>query len=154
MQAALDDPARLRALYRTGLLDTSPEEPFDRLTRLAAKLLKVPATFISLLDRDRDFYKSSTGFPEPLASRRQIEGRTFCHYTLGSKSPLVIGDALQDPEFRSVPTVESMGVRAYAGVPLVTSEGRRWAASAPSTSSPASGRPRTWKCLPSCRSPP
>ena len=54
----LADPTRLAALERTGLLDTPPEEPFDRLTRLAAKLLRVPVTFISLLDRDRDFYKS------------------------------------------------------------------------------------------------
>jgi signal transduction histidine kinase len=122
-QTILEDRARLRALERTGLLDTPPEEPFDRLTRLAAKLLKVPVTFLSLLDRDRDFYKSQSGFPEPLASRRQIEGRTFCHYTLGSSQPLVIPDTHADPEFRMVPTVESLGVRAYAGVPLVTSEG-------------------------------
>ena len=123
LQEKLEDPARLRALYRTELLDSSPEEPFDRLTRLAAKLLGVPATFISLVDRDRDFYKSATGFAEPLASRRQIEGRTFCHYTLGSKSPLLIGDALLDAEFRTVPTVESLGVRAYAGVPLLSPDG-------------------------------
>lgn len=123
LQAILDDPERLRALHRTGLLDSAPEEPFDRLTRLAAKLLKVPAVFIALLDRDRDFYKSAVGFAEPLATRRQIEGRTFCHYTLGSTQPLVIGNALEDPAFRQVPTVESLGVRAYAGVPLITGDG-------------------------------
>ncbi len=122
-QAILENPARLRALERTGLLDTPPEETFDRLTRLAAKLLRVPVTFISLLDKDRDFYKSASGFPEPLASVRQIEGRTFCHHAIGSSSPLVIGDTLADPEFKTVPTVESLGIRAYAGVPLITSDG-------------------------------
>ena len=118
-----DDPARLGAVARTGLLDTPPESSFDRLTRLAAKLLRVPVTFISLVDRDRDFYKSCYGFPEPLASRRQLEGATFCHLTLGSSSPLVIDDTTVDPAHREVPTVKTLGVRAYAGIPLVDTEG-------------------------------
>ncbi len=118
-----DDPARLGAVARTGLLDTPPESSFDRLTRLAAKLLRVPVTFVALVDRDRDFYKSNYGFPEPLASRRQLEGRTFCHLTLGSASPLVIEDTTVDPAHRAVPTVETLGVRAYAGIPLVDAEG-------------------------------
>jgi hypothetical protein len=103
----LSDPARLAALERTGLLDTAPEEPFDRLTRLAARLLRVPVTFITLLDRDRDFYKSASGFPEPLASARQLEGRTFCHLTLGSSAPLIIDDTTGDPAHAAVPTVQS-----------------------------------------------
>lgn len=119
----LADPARLAALERTGLLDTQPEEPFDRLTRLAAKLLRVPVTFISLLDRDRDFYKSAAGLPEPLASTRQLQGRTFCHHTLESQAPLVIDDTTVDPVYRAVPTVDTLGVRAYAGVPLISEEG-------------------------------
>ena len=123
VDATLSDPARLAALRRTALLDTPPEEPFDRLTRLAAKLLRVPVTFISLLDRDRDFYKSAAGFPEPLASARQLQGRTFCHLTLGSRKPLVIDDTMADATHRAVPTVTTLGVRAYAGVPLITSGG-------------------------------
>ena len=84
----------------------------------------MPVTFISLLDRDRDFYKSAAGFPEPLASGRQLEGRTFCHLTLTSRAPLVIEDTYVDPVHRAVPTVETLGVRAYAGVPMVTPEGQ------------------------------
>lgn len=117
------DPARLAALSRTRLLDTPPEESFDRLTRLAAKLVNVPATFISLVDAERDFYKSCFGFGEPLATTRQLEGQTFCHFAIVSDGPLLIADTMADSVFRKVPTVESLGVRAYAGIPLVTDDG-------------------------------
>ncbi|MDP9348409.1 MAG: sensor domain-containing diguanylate cyclase, partial [Gemmatimonadota bacterium] len=80
----LHDPARLAALRRTALLDTPPEEAFDRLTRVAARVVEVPATFLSLVDERRDFYKSCFGFGEPLASTRQLEGTTFCHYSIVS----------------------------------------------------------------------
>lgn len=114
---------RLDALLQTGLLDTPPEESFDRLTRLAAKLVKVPATFISLVDEERDFYKSCFGFGEPLATTRQLEGQTFCHFALVSSGPLLISGTLADPVFREVPTVQSLGVRAYAGIPFITDSG-------------------------------
>lgn len=117
-QAALGDPERLAALRETGLLDSEIEEEFDRLTRLAAKLLSAPATFFSLVDADRDFYKSCFGFPEPLASERQMEGTTFCHYALVADGALVIPDTRADPIYRNVPTVESLGVSAYIGVPI------------------------------------
>ena len=114
---------RLDALAQTDLLDTPAEESFDRLTRLAAKLINVPATFISLVDEQRDFYKSCFGFGEPLASARETEGRTFCHYALVSSGPLLISDTMADPVFREVPTVQSLGVRAYAGIPLIMDAG-------------------------------
>ncbi|HSP45009.1 MAG TPA: GAF domain-containing sensor histidine kinase [Chthoniobacterales bacterium] len=107
----------------TGLLDTPPEESFDRLTKLAAKLTGVPSTFISLVDESRDFYKSCFGFGEPLATTRQLEGRTFCHHAIVSSAPLIINDTLADPIFREIPTVQSLGVRAYAGIPLITDDG-------------------------------
>lgn len=118
------DAARLDALRETGLLDSEVEEQFDRLTRLAASLLGAPATFFSLVDQDRDFYKSCFGFPEPLASERQVEGVTFCHYSLVSKGALVIPDTRADPIYRTVPTVESMGVAAYLGVPIHAPDGQ------------------------------
>jgi signal transduction histidine kinase len=90
---------------------------------LAAKLTRVPVTFISLVDEQRDFYKSCFGFGEPLSQTRTLEGRTFCHYTLVETGPLLIPDTLADPAFRQVPTVESLGVRAYAGIPLIMDDG-------------------------------
>lgn len=121
--AAVRDPDRLAAVHRTGLLDTPAEEAFDRLTRLAAKVTRAPVTFISLVDAERDFYKSSFGFGEPLATERQLSGVTFCHYTVGSYNPVVIPDVRADPEFSRVPTVESLGVAAYLGVPLIDADG-------------------------------
>ena len=61
IQERLERPQRLAALVRTGLLDTPPEASLDQLTRLAAAQLGVPSTFISLVDRERDFYKSHFG---------------------------------------------------------------------------------------------
>ena len=112
------DPARLEALRETRLLDTPAEESFDRLTRLAVRLVRVPVAFVSLVDEDRDFYKSHCGFGEPLSVVRQLEGTTFCHYAIASETPLVIPDTRADPVFRHVPTVESLGIAAYAGVPI------------------------------------
>lgn len=123
IQAALADPRRLAAVRDTGLLDTPPEEIFDRLTRLAAKLTGAPVTFVSLVDADRDFYKSAYGLGEPLNTTRQLSGRTFCHYPLVSGEALILEDVTQLAVFRDVPTVNSLGIRAYAGIPLRTDDG-------------------------------
>jgi PAS domain S-box-containing protein len=120
--AVVHDPARLAAVRGTGLLDAPAEEPFDRLTRLAVRLLNVPATFLSLVDEDRDFYLAATGFGEPLAAARELAGRTFCHFSVAGATPehpLVIPDTRADPRYRDVPTVETLGVAAYVGVPLM-----------------------------------
>jgi len=103
----------------TGLLDSEVEEAFDRLTRLAVRLVKIPAAFVSLVDEDRDFYKSACGFGEPLASYRHLEGPTFCHFTVQAAQPLVIPDTKADPIYRDVPTVQSLGVAAHVGIPIV-----------------------------------
>jgi len=120
----ITQPERLAAVRATGLLDTPAEPEFDRLTRLAARLTGAPVTFVSLVSEDRDFYKSCFGFPEPLASERQLTGTTFCHFALVSKGPLVIENALDHPIYREVPTVHSLGVRAYLGIPLITHTGQ------------------------------
>lgn len=100
------------------MLESAAEESFDSLTLLAARLLKVPASFISIVGADHDFYKSHVGFPVQLAQARQQPGRTFCHYSLADDEALVIDDTHGDPTWKAVPTVETLGVRAYAGVPL------------------------------------
>ena len=124
VNSTIADPKRLEAVRQMALLDTPPEECFDRLTRLAAKLTEAPVAFVSLVDMNRDFYKSEFGFGEPLASLRQLEGRTFCHYAISSDAPLVLDDVTQESTYRNVSTVESLGVRAYAGIPLVTVDGQ------------------------------
>lgn len=104
-------------MHESGLLDES-SEAFDRLTRLAFALLGVPATFLSIVDEDRDFYLSQMGFGEPLSTTRSLRGKTFCHLAIAGDGPLVINDTRVDPEHRAIPTVESLGVAAYLGVPI------------------------------------
>lgn len=113
----VSDPDRLRSVRASGLLETTSES-FDRLTRLAQVLLRVPATFLSVVDEDRDVYLSQVGFGEPLRTTRSITGRTFCHLAIEHVGPLVIEDTGVDPVHRAIPTVESLGVAAYLGVPV------------------------------------
>lgn len=114
----LASPMRLKAVAHCGMLDSAYEESFDALTDLAARLLKAPISFVSIIDQHRDFYKSHFGFPAELATQRQLAGRTFCHFTLVRDEILVIDDTHSHPSWQSVPTVQSLGVRAYVGVPL------------------------------------
>jgi signal transduction histidine kinase len=116
-------PERLAAVHKTELLDTPPDPALDRLTQLAGRMLGAPVVFLSIVGADRDFYKSTYGVPEPMVSKRQMNGRTFSHYTVMSEGPLVLDDVVGHPVFRDVPTVKTMGVRAFAGIPLRNSEG-------------------------------
>jgi GAF domain-containing protein len=110
---------RLAALRRTGLLDSPAEEPFDRLTRLASRLFKTPVALVSLVDADRQFFKSAVGLPEPWQTRRETPlTHSFCKYAVASQEPLVIPDARKDPSFRDNPAVRELKIVAYAGVPL------------------------------------
>ena len=118
----LENEARLEALRRTSLLDSPPEEAFDRLTRAATTVLRVPVALVSLVDSDRHFFKSQCGLSEPLASLRQNPlTHSFCKHAVGSREPLVVTDARADPVFGRYST--ATGVIAYAGIPLITSEG-------------------------------
>ena len=113
---------RLAALGRTGLLDTPAEEPFDRLTRLATRLLKTPVALVSLVDRNRQFFKSSVGLPEPWRSRRETPlTHSFCKHAVAQQQPLVIPDARKDPTYRDNPAVRELQIVAYAGIPLTLS---------------------------------
>lgn len=118
------EPARLAAVRRTNLLDTPAEECFDQLTRLAAEKVGVPVAFLSLIDDRSAFFKSCFGFGEPLESRRRLGGETFCHHALMSDSLLVIDDTRADVKYAAVPTVRSLGVAAYLGVPLHSADGQ------------------------------
>src|ERR671914_144008 len=95
--ARLNDPRRLDALRTSGLLDTPSEEAFDRLTRLVTRILGVPVALVTLVDGDRQFFKSCVGLPEPWATRRETPlSHSFCQYTVTTGEPLVIDDARKD----------------------------------------------------------
>jgi GAF domain-containing protein len=110
---------RLSTLARTGLLDTPPEEAFDRFTRIATRWFKTPVALVSLVDSDRQFFKSAVGLPEPWRSRRETPlEHSFCKHAVARDEPLIIADARKDPAFCESPGVRDLHIIAYAGVPL------------------------------------
>lgn len=123
-RAALADEGRLAALRRTGLLDTPPEETFDRLTRLVCRLLGVPVALVSLVDADRQFFKSVVGLPEPWLKLRQTSLlHSFCQHVVATGQPLMIQDASRHPLVSGNLAVPDLGVLAYLGMPLATADG-------------------------------
>ena len=110
---------RLSALARSGLLDTAPEESFDRYTRLAARWFNTPVALVSLVDRERQFFKSEVGLPEPWRTLRETPlTHSFCKHTVALQMPVMIADAREDPLYRDNPAVRELNVVAYAGMPL------------------------------------
>lgn len=121
--ATVNDPSRLRALYATGLLDSPPEEAFDRITRAAAAALDAPHSAVSLIDADRQFFKSTVGMGGNSPEERQTPlDRSVCQYALAKGTPLVIEDARVHPIFKNHPAVVDGSVVAYLGIPLVDEE--------------------------------
>ncbi len=113
------DAQRLRAVRATDLLDTGPEEAFDRLARLAATLLDAPHAFITLVDERRSFWKSAIGIgsSDPAQRQNTVE-ESFCQYVVTSDEALIVDDAANDPRTHANPSIEAMGVAAWAGVPF------------------------------------
>lgn len=118
------DGARIAALKDLGLLDTEAEEDFDRYTRLATDLLGIPVSLVSLVDADRQFIKSQSGLPEELAGVRALPlSHSLCQYAVASQQPLVISDAREHPLVADSLAIRDLGLIAYAGMPLVLSDG-------------------------------
>ena len=124
-EKALYDPERLELLHAADLLDSPPEEAFDRFTRLASRILRAPVALISLVDIHRQFFKSQQGLDEPIRSARETPlSHSFCKHLLGTSKPLVVDDAREHPLLQDNPAVWENNVIAYLGVPLQTSEGQ------------------------------
>lgn len=114
-----NETRRLKALFDTGLMDSPPEEAFDRITRLASRVLATPVALVSLVTEQRHFLKSAVGFAEPWASKREIPlSHSFCQYAVRTGEPLIINDARAHPFLRDNPAIEDMAIVAYAGMPL------------------------------------
>ncbi|WP_354697907.1 hypothetical protein DSM112329_03564 [Paraconexibacter sp. AEG42_29] len=111
------DPSRLRAVAQTGLLDTPPDDGLDRLARLAASLLDAPFAFVTLVDDTRSFWKSAIGLPKE-APRENTVRESFCQYVIAEPGTLMIDDAAGHPLTCANPSIEQMGVGAWAGATL------------------------------------
>ena len=115
-----DEDARLAALYRYEVLDTEPEEPFDKITSLVKAVLGVPICTISLIDRERQWLKSVQG----MEGRNTPRSVSFCTRTIQSRRPMIISDTLSHEAFRDSPLVLGPPyIRSYAGAPLQTPDG-------------------------------
>ncbi len=120
----LRDPERLAALQQLGLLDSPPDPAFDRLTRLAATVIGTPIALVSLVDRERQFFKSAFGLSGPWRSQRQTPlPYSFCKHVVATGQPLAIEDAREHPLTRDNRAVIEYELIAYLGVPLVTEAG-------------------------------
>lgn len=115
-----DEERRLATLGRYDVLDTPPEQAFDDLTRLAAQVLGMPIALVSLIDRDRQWFKSRVGVEVCSTPRDQA----FCDHAIHSDEVMVVEDACLDPRFAANPLVTGeLGIRFYAGAPLIADDG-------------------------------
>ncbi|WP_139792401.1 sensor histidine kinase [Henriciella litoralis] len=116
----MKESARLAALYATNLLDSEPDPRFDRLTRLAANSLEVETALVSLIDTDRQWFKSCYNF-DGTETQRDI---AFCDYAIRANEVMIVLDAAKDPRFADNPLVTGDPfIRFYAGAPLITKDG-------------------------------
>jgi len=124
MKAAIpeNEAERLSALYQLDILDTEPEEVFDRITRLAAQIIGTPIALVSLVDRDRQWFKSKIGL-DLVDSPRDI---AFCSHAVLDDDILLVPNATEDTRFANNPFVTPEdGIKFYAGAPLILKDGIR-----------------------------
>lgn len=116
-----NDTQRVTALKQYEILYTSPEEAFDRITRIIAQVFNTPMAFLSLVDGDTVFYKSQVG---PFGKWQVNRKDSLCSLAILSREPLIVEDASLESCFKDNPFVQAEGgVKFYAGVPLITRDG-------------------------------
>ncbi len=117
-----NEAERLVALRELLILDTEPEERFDRITHFARKEFDVPIALVSLIDEDRQWFKSNAGLEGTEETPRDI---AFCGYTILETNHFVVRDAIADERFQDNPLVTGeVSIRFYAGVPLTLPNGQ------------------------------
>ncbi len=121
----ITDPARVAALRRTGLLDSPAEAALDRLAQDAARVMGTPMGLITLIDEDRQVFKSAASdHPGGFGAEQEVPlSYSLCRHAVASGEPLVLPDARADPAFASHPAVKERGTAAYVGVPIVLKDG-------------------------------
>jgi signal transduction histidine kinase len=117
-------PSREDAVRATGLLDSPAEPQFDRFTRLVCRWLEVPIALVTLVDSDRQFFKSAQGLAEAgITARGTPLSHSICRLVVEDGAMLAIDDAHLNERVRGHPAVTELGIRAYLGTPLTTEAG-------------------------------
>jgi len=115
-----DEEKRVTSLRNLNILDTEPEERFDRVTRLAAALFDVPVALISLVDENRQWFKSCMGTDVKETPR----DAAFCSHVVYKREPMIVADTFLDDRFADNPMVlHEPRIRFYAGYPLILDDG-------------------------------
>jgi len=115
-----NEKKRLKVLWQYEVLDTVPEEVFDDLTELAAKICEAPIALISLVDEDRQWFKAKVGTTLSETAR----DFSFCSYAITQSDLFIVPDATRDERFANSPLVTAEPkIRFYAGAPLITPDG-------------------------------
>lgn len=123
-ESLIKDEKRLTRLHSLRLLDSPTDPAFDRLTRLVTRILDVPVSLVTLVDGDRQFFKSQTGLLEPYGTIRETPiSHSFCQHVVATKHALIIEDAREHDLVFDNLAIRDLNVIAYAGIPLVTSDG-------------------------------
>lgn len=118
----VDELLRLETLRNLKILDTDSEERFDRVTRLAKRIFGTPIALVSLVDNDRQWFKSRQGL-DATETPRDV---SFCGHAILGDEPLVVADASNDARFDDNPLVtEDPNIRFYAGYPLSAPDGSK-----------------------------
>jgi signal transduction histidine kinase len=119
----LGDAGRLAVLGATGLLDSPPEEAFDRLTRLASEFLDAPLAQVNLVDDRRQFSKSSIAPPGWPEGPDTALAECYCKWAVVERAPVIVSDARTDPRTCDTGTARDLGLLSYLGIPLILSTG-------------------------------
>jgi GAF domain-containing protein len=114
-----NEEERLAELNGLNLLDTPREADFDHVTARLTKLFNVPMALVTLVDKNRQWFKSQTGLPDDLAEARSTSRDvSLCGHVVAKDEVLIVRDLTRDPRFANNPFVKEYGLRFYAGVPL------------------------------------
>jgi predicted PurR-regulated permease PerM len=114
-----NEEARLAELNGLNLLDTPPEADFDQVTERLTRLFRVPIALLTLIDKDRQWFKSQAGLPADLAEARSTpRDVSLCGHVIANDEVLIVRDLARDPRFANNPWLKERGLRFYAGVPL------------------------------------
>lgn len=117
-----EEERRLKALAEYRILGTQPEQCYDDITSIASLVCGTPISLMSLVDKDRQWFKSMRG----LETRETVRDVSFCSHAILEGEPLIVEDALQDDRFKENPLVtEDPRIRLYAGFPLETFQNNR-----------------------------